>query len=186
MATVEPAREAQGSFHKAAVSDALKRAGVQWGIGVSIYALPKVELHKGDDTDGQFTWRRKGEKYQVTIDSAGRKRLRAFYEKWLEDKGQAAFGEVLDHGDAPDALGDVDEAPPEGEETPAPALRLVDERADQLRAAARESYAKLVKKPKARTKLPPARFATRLEEASVSHEALEELGKELEQLAEAA
>jgi hypothetical protein len=79
--------EGQG---KGLVSDALKRAGVHFGIGVSLYAVPQQYL------DGEIKY----------LSDQHQRQLRTNYERWLKGQGIQAFGEPLDHGDAEDAVGD--------------------------------------------------------------------------------
>ncbi|HVJ27446.1 MAG TPA: hypothetical protein VM493_07870 [Vicinamibacterales bacterium] len=81
---------------KALVSDALKRAGVKFGIGVSLYAVPQQYL------DGKIEY----------MQESHQRELRTRYARWLKDTGIQAFGKCLDHGDSDDAQGDA-EAPAE-------------------------------------------------------------------------
>lgn len=89
---------------KGLVSDALKRAAVKFGVGVSLYAIPKIRLR---ESDGHIKPNRK-EKHELT--TSGENRARELYEAWLKGHGISAFGEPLDHGDADDAQGDIDAA----------------------------------------------------------------------------
>lgn len=75
---------------KALYSDALKRAGVKFGVGVSLYALPRLVI-SGDQvkTVGSNTY----------MAPSGEARLRSIYAQWLVKEGKQAFGEPLDHGD---------------------------------------------------------------------------------------
>ncbi len=95
---------------KALYSDALKRAAVKFGVGVSIYALAQVHWRAGDGT-GQTLKVTGQQKKRLNITDQGLATLRGGYAKWLErDHG---FGEVLDHGDEPSAGGaDSPPAPP--------------------------------------------------------------------------
>lgn len=90
------------SAKKGLVSDALKRAAVQFGIGVSLYAIPKLRLYL---KDGHLATDR-NDKYKLTPN--GETRCRAIYEAWLDTVGRASFGDPLDHGDDLDAGGDVE------------------------------------------------------------------------------
>jgi hypothetical protein len=91
---------------KAAYSDALKRAAVKHGIGVSIYALPTAKVRADKlRKDGKAT----------VLTGEGEKWLRDGYAGWLERTGAEKFGEPLDHGDVIGAQGD-----PEAESEPAP------------------------------------------------------------------
>jgi hypothetical protein len=91
---------------KAGFSDALKRAGVKFGIGVSLYAIPSSVL-QGDMVRGRRT--RDGAGLEIT--DAGDRVLRERYARWLEQEGEDKFGRVLDHGDAAGAIGDPDDIP---------------------------------------------------------------------------
>lgn len=73
-------------------SDALKRAAVHFGVGESLYILPKMILNVGE----QLKVNNQG---KVEITPAGDKHCRSVYSMWLEDIGTKAFGEPLDHGD---------------------------------------------------------------------------------------
>lgn len=121
----EDVGEGQG---KALYSDAFKRAAVKFGVGVSLYAIPKIILN---DKDGHLSRKRRGGKDVVEITDSGLARCRDIYGKWLEGPGRA-FGEPLDHGDVEDAAGDLDAVP----EQAAP------EQADLSDMAVTEEYAK--------------------------------------------
>lgn len=87
---------------KGLVSDALKRAAVHFGVGVSLYALPKLRVY---EKDGHL--KRAGEdKYRLTPN--GETHCRGLYESWLDTIGTQAFGAPLDHGDADDSIGDAE------------------------------------------------------------------------------
>lgn len=86
--------EGQG---KAIVSDALKRAAVKFGVGVSLYAVPSMILP--------------GEIKMLYPDSRETQQLRDKYEGWLKHHGAKSFGEPLDHGDVPDSAGEPEPAP---------------------------------------------------------------------------
>lgn len=98
--------DAQGG-PKAVYSDALKRAAVKFGVGVSLYATPKMFVN------GDGLIRNQAGK-PVGIKDIALAKLRADYTKWL---GQAApvFGDPLDHGDSA-GVGDheTDHSVPEG------------------------------------------------------------------------
>lgn len=87
---------------KGLYSDALKRAAVKFGVGVSLYAIPKMILDFGPLLN-------KKPRGSIITD-AGERRLRDLYERWLTAHGTQAFGEAFDHGDVADAQGDA-EAP---------------------------------------------------------------------------
>lgn len=91
---------------KALYSDALKRAAVKFGIGVSLYAVPSMLLP--------------GKVEYLYPDSAEYRNLRAHYTRWLDQHGRQAFGEPLDHGDVEDAQGDHEADRPASEEPTAP------------------------------------------------------------------
>lgn len=92
---------------KGLYSDAFKRAAVKFGIGVSLYAIPKIVLN---DQDRHLKRERKGGRDQVTLTDAGEKRCREIYAAWLAGAGQV-FGPALEHGDVEGAVGDVEGAP---------------------------------------------------------------------------
>lgn len=107
-----------GSFEaeKAAVSDALKRAAVQFGVGAYIYALSSVTLDVTENgaMKGKVPTlkkkKSKGGSTAVLTDKA-EEWLRATYENWLgTDRNK--WGEALDHGDEPDPTGDPVEREP--------------------------------------------------------------------------
>jgi hypothetical protein len=81
---------------------------VKFGVGVSLYALPKVFL---DKRKGYLT-----EKGVLT--DKGEEALSRGYANWLEETGERRFGEVLDHGDLEGAYGDVESAADQASEKP--------------------------------------------------------------------
>lgn len=89
---------------KALVSDAFKRAAVRFGVGVSLYAIPKMMLSKGEGLKAQGS----GDRKTLLLTDEGEARCRALYAAWLASDGIAAFGHPLDHGDSEGAVGDVD------------------------------------------------------------------------------
>jgi hypothetical protein len=94
---------------KALVSDALKRAAVHFGIGVSLYAIPKTVLKLEESTKlVKRVQTAKGPSLQIT--PRGEARCRELYAGWLKSAGTAAFGDPLDHGDSDDATGDAEVA----------------------------------------------------------------------------
>lgn len=98
---------------KGLVSDALKRAAVRFGVGVSLYAIPKMILNN------EYLKRKtKGDREEVTLTDAGDQRVRKLYADWLDAHGKRAFGEPLDHGDVEGAQGDA-EVDPVASEVPA-------------------------------------------------------------------
>ncbi len=86
---------------KGLFSDALKRAAVKFGVGVSLYAVPQ-QWAKG----AQLKADRNGEPAGLT--PQGEQAMRTAYAAWLDAVGIQAFGEPLDHGDADDAQGDIE------------------------------------------------------------------------------
>jgi hypothetical protein len=87
---------------KALVSDALKRAAVHFGIGVSLYAAPAIRL------PGEVKY----------LNDTHLTQLRGQYKQWLEQRGVHDFGEPLDHGDVEGAQGDPEAPEPGDESTP--------------------------------------------------------------------
>lgn len=88
---------------KGLVSDSLKRAAVRFGIGVSLYAIPKMIL---EAQSGALKPKRTNKGPSLDLTPRGEANLRSMYALWLESHGIAAFGEPLDHGDVEDAAGD--------------------------------------------------------------------------------
>jgi hypothetical protein len=95
---------------KGLVSDALKRAAVKFGVGVSLYAIPKMILSTEDGTVKQ---KRTKDGVTLEITPKGEKQLRAVYAQWLDLHGSEAFGAPLDHGDLDGAQGDHEVETPE-------------------------------------------------------------------------
>lgn len=96
---------------KALVSDALKRAAVHFGVGVSLYAIPQQRIWVNQGRDLVSVWKsgtkpNGKDKYDAKIEDAGHAHLVAQYGRWLEQAGVQAFGEPLDHGDTPDSAGE--------------------------------------------------------------------------------
>jgi hypothetical protein len=87
---------------KGLYSDALKRAAVKFGVGVSLYAIPKMMLKKGADMKEA----RGSNGPTLSLTEAGERECRTLYANWLKAQGTKAFGEPLDHGDVEDAAGD--------------------------------------------------------------------------------
>jgi len=163
-----------GMKRKAAVSDALKRAAVHFGVGVSVYALPEVRWFTSDagprlerTTTGQG-------KPSLKLTSDGFKSLRDSYGKWLER--QKVFGDPLDHGDVEGQ--EIDDSEME-EFVPAAPAALTDNRAKALIARANDLWENQFDH-KVLTK---ARYEAWRDGAAHSHEDLERLVKHLEQRA---
>jgi hypothetical protein len=174
---------------KAIRSDALKRAAVKFGVGASIYAMKQVKLsvHSGPEL-ARLVERTKGQgqsaKTLIELPDSARLWLADKYDEWLEARGEAMFGPVLDHGDEPGSAGaDEDLGVPEAEpagEVGLPALD--DEEARALNSAIEEAYARLrTFDPMA---LLPAAFNRKLAEASTSHRDLAALLSEIDGLAQ--
>lgn len=156
---------------KALWSDALKRAAVKFGIGVSCYAIPKMWL-SGD----HVRVARAGQKKTLLLTSDGEANVRSIYQAWLDNRGVASFGAPLDHGDDRDAQGDweseaaIDAREERGGEAP-PALD--DERATTQRNQAEALWQELFAlDPK--EMLRPA-FDSYLVSAEHSHDRLDDL-----------
>ncbi len=85
---------------KTLYSDAFKRAAVKFGVGVSLYALPRLVL----DVDKRHAWAKAltekdkfgNTKFRYGITPSGMSELRARYERWLAV--QMSFGDALGHG----------------------------------------------------------------------------------------
>jgi hypothetical protein len=158
---------------KGRVSDALKRAAVQFGVGVSVYALPQVTLWAERAGDRLERRSAKG-KPTLAISPTGLAWLRHGYSEWLGK--QDSFGDPLDHGDVADA-GGMEEEGEAGEfvaEKPAP---LNDERAHVLHDRIDAAYETVD-----REKVPPGKFRAWRDDAAHSHAELERLAVYLEGL----
>lgn len=83
-------------------SDALKRAAVKFGVGVSLYAIPQIKNLRVDN--GEF----KVSKGKTYLTDKGTESCKRIYSMWLDSLGIEAFGEPLDHGDSDDAVGDAE------------------------------------------------------------------------------
>jgi hypothetical protein len=165
---------------KGLYSDAFKRAAVKFGVGVSLYALPKLFLSTDNGhlaADGKTE---KG-KDRFKLTDKGRTKLAEGYSEWLKKTGEKMFGPVLDHGDVEGAVGDVEaeepaSAQPELSEQPEP---LNDAKAKALADAAGKLYTGLDKDQ--RKGMTPAAFKRALAGAAHSHEELEKLVAGLEE-----
>lgn len=101
---------------KGAHSDALKRAGVKFDVGQSIYALPAIRMFAGEGA-GKLPVKGQEGKRTLRIEAEQLEFLRSRYETWLETDAGKTFGEPLDHGDVLGAQGDpVDPDAPEEDE----------------------------------------------------------------------
>lgn len=184
----------QGRDEKAQLSDALKRVAVKFGIGVSVYALPRV-YWEIDNNAGVRTWMKQtkdGPKMQAEITPAGMRALQGApenpeegsYAWWLREVGERQFGQVLDHGDLFDAGGLEEDAavtlgdPEQAAEAPAAEVEQVEgEEADALRESARKAFADL--KAAAPRRMMPAEFNRKLTAAGGSIAGLEAFVEEL-------
>jgi hypothetical protein len=159
---------------KGRVSDALKRAAVHFGVGVSVYALPQVTLW-ADRAGDRLDRRTSGNKPTLVLTPTGLEWLRRGYAEWLGK--QTSFGDPLDHGDVADAGGLEEEGEAVEEfvaEKPAP---LDDEKAEALRGRIHLAYEAVDHK-----KVPPGRLWAWVEDAAHSHAELEKLAVYLEGL----
>ena len=100
--------EGQG---KGLVSDALKRAGVKFGIGVSLYAIPSMMLNV---SSGALKAKMSAKGPTLELTPKGEDACRTSYSSWLAAHGAQAFGDPLDHGDVLGAQGDHEADVPEG------------------------------------------------------------------------
>jgi hypothetical protein len=107
---------------KALFSDALKRAAVKFGVGVSLYAIPQSFI---DVESGTAKVKNTSKGPTLVMTPLGERGVRDGYKNWLEVTGTKAFGEPLDHGDVEGAQGDAeadDAQPPEAVESAEPML----------------------------------------------------------------
>jgi hypothetical protein len=135
-----------GADPKSRVSDALKRAGVKFGIGVSVYALAQVYMEVGGGPNKLGTRRkfdRKTEKWIEVPDLTAENRgwLADKYEAWLDTPRGRGFGEPLDHGDEQDAQGIDDEGAP----TELPEVEVASPEAEAERESALQRTRSLAK-----------------------------------------
>jgi hypothetical protein len=91
----------EGEDPKAAFSDAIKRAAVQFGVGRVLYAMRAPWLRAGDG-DGELRRNREG---RLILDERTAAWCRERYGRWLEERGSRLFGEPLEHGDEAGASG---------------------------------------------------------------------------------
>ena len=90
---------------KGGYSDALKRAAVQWGVGVSIYAVPQQWMGRAE---GLNYFERNDKKIQAYMTPKAEAELRKRYAAWLQAHGITYFGEPLSHGESEREQGDVE------------------------------------------------------------------------------
>lgn len=115
---------------KGLVSDALKRAAVKFGIGVSLYATPTMILNV---SDGHLKVRSSNKGPTCVLTPNGETRVRGLYASWLSSHGIEAFGEPLSHGDIEGAQGDIEAEEPPAPETEPPKRRLPPSLVSELR-----------------------------------------------------
>jgi hypothetical protein len=84
----------EGVDPKAAFSDAVKRAAVQFGLGRVLDAMRAPWLRAGDG-DGELRHDGRG---VLFVDERTEAWCREMYERWLEERGVREFGEPLVHG----------------------------------------------------------------------------------------
>ena len=164
---------------KAAFSDALKRAAVHFGVGVSLYAMKAVWVRKTPSgellSDGTPTLRA-DDKGRPTMTPQVEAYLRDMYQRWLDGRGGKMFGPALDHGDEEGSAGHLlDGSAPD----------LADEQAGDDAAALAVKREELEKAYEglpgaARKKLPKGRFNAWLRDSGT----LEELAQVEAKLAE--
>jgi hypothetical protein len=97
--TREDVGESVKGLSKDIYSDALKRAAVHFGVGVSLYAVPQIRLFESAIKAGNLERRGEGEKKTLVITEKGDGNLRKGYGQWLREHGEPKFGPALDHGD---------------------------------------------------------------------------------------
>jgi hypothetical protein len=160
---------------KGGYSDALKRAAVHFGVGVSVYALQKIRTT--DLSDGDF--KPSGKSFILT--DKGLRNLRAGYRKWLKNTGVGAFGEPLAHGDVEDAVGDPEAEPTrEAGGTEAPEQPSLEVEAEKQEI--RDLY-DAIPAAKRRGKMTPAKFGQKLKAATdQGNDALAKLRAEIEEM----
>lgn len=170
-----------GHSLKAADSDALKRAGVKFGIAALIYAMNRVILNgsdgsmQGSGAKARPTLKqvqRKG-KHTLELTDEAEAWLREMYGRWV---GKQNFGPILDHGDTVETLGleGADQRVPE-EAEPADS--------DDAVIALQHLYEeKAPPRSPARAKLGKGKFNAQLRAAAEDPDALAELRKTVEAL----
>jgi hypothetical protein len=111
---------------KALYSDAFKRAAVKFGVGVSLYALPRLVLYVETKDAWAIVSKTEKDKYgnpkiRYGVTEKGFKTLRARYEAWLDGPGRAAFDEALSHGHV-EGSEDPEDETQQPDETDPPAM----------------------------------------------------------------
>lgn len=167
---------------KAAESDALKRAGVKFGVGACIYAMNRVMLDasadgsmKGTGATARPTLKQtkpKGKDSAELTDEAT-EWLRGMYARWIATpKIVGAFGEPLDHGDTSETLGleGADVRPPDTDPELEAAVLEVQHLYDSLTQAQRKGLSR-------------DKFGQQLRGVSTDSAKLEKLRAEIEERA---
>jgi hypothetical protein len=126
----------EGYQGKGLWSDALKRAAVKFGVGVSLYAVPQTFLK---EADGHLKAKTVNGKQTYVMTDAGTMRCKQLYAGWLDTVGVHAFGAPLDHGDIENSTGDFEAEPAE-----VPAASETQPVDKPLTPAAREKIAKAI------------------------------------------
>lgn len=98
-------RDVGDGVGKALFSDALKRAAVKFGVGVSLYAIPQSFI---GTQDGSAKEKRSNKGPTLVLTDQGERTIRTRYAAWLKDVGIRSFGEPLDHGDVEGSQGDAE------------------------------------------------------------------------------
>lgn len=83
---------------KASYSDAFKRAAVHFGVGESLYYLPRLVLNVGNGLRDTGRKDKRG-KPVLAMTPQGPKICRQTYTDWLKTVGEDLFGKPYDHGD---------------------------------------------------------------------------------------
>lgn len=165
---------------KAGRSDALKRAAVKFGVGVSLYSIPQSMLFLGQHDRYIKRQERKGKEPVTHITDEGDGQLRRKYDKWLHEHGVEHFGPPLDHGDVGVSVGDPDAAEDQPEPQEPIKEIVTGQVADGLRKKAVEHYAQIVKH-KGKSAYPQGEFTAGLEAASTSLDHLKAFVKRLDE-----
>lgn len=110
----------EGDDPKAAYSDSAKRAGVQFGIGLAVYRLPRIVLRVGE-RDGELRRDRRNRPY---VDDRCAEALRRAYVRWLAGDGLPYAGRTEVPGLASPVSDPREDQP--GDDPLAPPLRPVD------------------------------------------------------------
>lgn len=175
---------------KAIISDALKRAAVHFGVGVSIYGMKQVSLYVESGLEEARLKQRERmkdgkKKWAIELPDAAKAWLAEKYGEWLEARGERMYGPVLDHGDEAGAFGADDELEVGGEEPGEVSLPALESpEAVQLIEEVRDAYGVL--RSADPMVLLPAHFEAKLTRAHHSVEELAALRAEIEVLANAA